>query len=320
MRAWRWPIAVAATALAVLMTANAAFAEPKVVVTIKPIHSLVTQLMDGIATPKLLVEGSASPHSFSLRPSGVRAIHAADVFVRVSEDLEPFTRKVAKSLPEKVQLVTLVDAPNLKLLDSHHDHHDEHDDHGGADEHHGDEPEADSEPQPVDAHIWLDPDNAKAIVAYLAQILSERMPENAEKVQANAKSLTAELDALTAEIAAQTEPVKDKPFIVFHDAYHYFQSRFGLTAAGSITISPQVQPSAKRLIELRDKIRSMKVACVFAEPMFQPNLVAAVTEGLDVRTGTLDPDGAMLKPGADLYVTMMRNLAGELSSCLGERS
>lgn len=311
MSAWRWPIAAAAAAFAALATAGAASAELKVVVTIKPIHSLVTRLMDGVGTPKLLVEGAASPHTFSLRPSGVRAIDNADVFVRVSGDLEPFTRKVVAALPDSVQLVTLVETPGLTLLEAGEHHH-----HGDADE-----PEEAVGPKDhVDGHIWLDPDNAKVIVNHLAKVLGERAPQDAAKLRANADRLTAELDALTAEIAADMAPIKDKPFVVFHDAYHYFQARFGLDAVGAITISPQVQPSAKRLIELRDKIRSLKVACVFAEPMFQPKLVSAVTEGLDVRTGTLDPDGAMLEPGPDLYFKMMRDLAGELESCLGHPS
>jgi len=314
MSALRWPITAAATVFAALAMASAACAELKVVVTIKPIHSLVTQLMEGIATPKLLIDGAASPHTFSLRPSGVRAVHNADVFIRVSDSLEPFTRKVVKAMPGSVELVTLVEAPGLSLLDARGDAHHHHADEGEDDD------EEDARHAHVDGHIWLDPANAKVIVSYLADILIRRAPEHADKLRANAKRLNAKIDALIGEIAAEMAPFKHKPFIVFHDAYRYFQARFDLDDVGAITISPQVQPSAKRLIELRDKIRSLKVACVFAEPMFQPKLVAAVTEGLDVRTGTLDPDGSMLQPGGELYFKLMRDLAGELESCLGHPS
>lgn len=311
MSALRWPIAAAATVFVALATATAASAELKVVVTIKPIHSLVTQLMEGVATPKLLIDGAASPHTFSLRPSGVRAVDNADVFIRVSDSLEPFTRKVVKAMPDSVELVTLVETPGLTLLDArgegHHHHADEAEDDGEEEAHHAN----------VDGHIWLDPANAKVIVAHLADVLSRRAPGDADKLRANAERLNAKIDTLTAEIAAEMAPLKHKPFIVFHDAYRYFQARFDLDDVGAITISPQVQPSAKRLIELRDKIRSLQVACVFAEPMFQPKLVSAVIEGLDVRSGTLDPDGSMLKPGPDLYFKLMRDLAGELESCLG---
>jgi zinc transport system substrate-binding protein len=285
----------------------------KVVVTIKPIHSLVTALMEGIGTPTLLVDGAASAHSFSLKPSGVRAINAADVFVRVSETLEPFTGKIVTALPDRVRLVTLTETPGLKLLDrrtsgtfeSHAHDADPGGDHAEPNDRAG-----------TDGHIWLDPDNAKAIVAYLAKVLSERAPAHAPRLRANAEALNARIDALTARIEAETKPLKNKPFVVFHDAYQYFDRRFGLDAIGSITVSPQVQPSAKRLTELRRKIRALKAVCVFAEPLFQPNLVAAVTEGTDARTGTLDPAGTTLAPGADLYFALMRNLVAGLKSCL----
>jgi len=289
----------------------------KVVVTIKPIHSLVTALMEGIGTPTLLVDGAASAHSFSLKPSGVRAINAADVFVRVSETLEPFTGKIVTALPDRVRLVTLTETPGLKLLDrrtsgtfeSHAHDADPRDDHAEPNDRAG-----------IDGHIWLDPDNAKAIVAYLAEVLSERAPAHAPRLRANAEALNARIDALTARIEAETKPLKNKPFVVFHDAYQYFDRRFGLDAIGSITVSPQVQPSAKRLTELRRKIRALKAVCVFAEPLFQPNLVAAVTEGTDARTGTLDPAGTTLAPGADLYFALMRNLVAGLKSCLDPSS
>jgi len=308
-------------AVAVLLALSCAAARPaaaelKVVVTIKPIHSLVMQLMEGIGTPTLLVDGSASPHTFSLKPSGVRAIDAADVFVRVSPTLEPFTGKIAGALPASVRLVTLVEAPGLKLLDlrtagTFEPHHD-------ADAADGD---ADAGGQSIkDGHIWLDPDNAKAIVGYLARILAERAPADADRLKANAERLDARLDALTSKIASETKPLEDRPFVVFHDAYQYFADRFALDAVGSITVSPEMQPSAKRLTELRRKMRSLHAVCLFAEPLFQPNLVAAVIEGTDVRTATLDPEGALLPAGAELYFALMRNLAAGFRSCLGPAS
>jgi zinc transport system substrate-binding protein len=303
--------------------AGAGKAELDVVVTVKPIHSLVTTLMEGIGTPTLLVDGAASPHNFALKPSGVRAIHAADVLVRVSESLEPFTGKVVRALPEGVQAVTLSEAPGVKLLERRTSGAFEAHGHAGANG--GAVTEAarkapDDDHGAMDGHIWLDPDNAKAIVAHLAKVLGERAPGAAARLEENARRLNARIDALTAGIEAELAPLKDKPFVVFHDAYQYFESRFGLDAVGSITVSPDVQPSAKRLTELRRKIKSLGAVCVFAEPLFQPNLVAAVTEGTDARSGTLDPEGRMLERGADLYVELMGNLAAELKTCLGAAS
>ncbi len=313
-------IAAALAGIVATGTATAAGSKGdlKVVATIKPIHSLLTQLMQGVGTPTLLVKGASSPHTFALKPSAVRAINEADVFVRVSERLEPFTGKVVRALPDQVRLVTLEDAPGVKLLDLRtsgsfeaHVHpagaqvaltggaHEENEDHAGK-----------------DGHIWLDPRNAKAIVSYLEKVLAERSPAAADKLHANAERLNRRIDALTAELDDELQPLKGKPFVVFHDAYQYFENRFGLDAVGAITLSPDVQPSAMRLTQLRRKIKSLKAVCVFAEPLFQPNLVAAVTEGTDARSGTLDPEGTMLAPGADLYFQLMRNLAAGLKSCL----
>ena len=290
-------------------------ADLNVVVTIKPIHSLVTRLMQGIGTPTLLVEGAASSHTFALKPSGVRALTAADVFIRVSESVEPFTRTIVKSLPGSVEVVTLTQAPGVRLLDRRRGGTFAAYDHGPAALH------APSQaPGDKDGHIWLDPDNAKAIVAYLAEVLSRHDPAQAAKIQANAVKLNADLDALVASLGAETASLKGKPFVVFHDAYQYFANRFDLDAVGSITVSPEQQPSAKRLSQLRRKIRALNAVCLFAEPLFQPNLVAAVSEGTDARTGTLDPEGVLLPAGADLYFQLMRNLTAGFKACLGTAS
>src|SRR5690606_7008552 len=137
-----------------------------------------------------------------------------------------------------------------------------------------------------------DPENAKRIVAGLATVLAQRDPANAAKYKANAARVTARIDDLSAGIAREMKPLAGKPYIVFHDAYQYFEKRFGLEAVGSITVSPEAKPSAKRLTELRHKISALDAVCVFAEPMFQPKLVDAVIEGTDARAGTLDPEGA----------------------------
>jgi zinc transport system substrate-binding protein len=305
---------MAALVLALLwLSAGQAMAELQVVVTIKPIHSLVAQLMEGIGTPSLLVDGNASPHTFSLKPSGVHAIDTADVFIRVSETLEPFTRKIAAALPESVHLVTLEDAPGLKLLYLRS---------GGTFEphEHGEGSHETEHGEAKDGHIWLDPGNAKVIVGYLAQVLSERAPADAARLKTNAEAIDAKIDALTSEIAAETKPLGKRPFVVFHDAYQYFSDRFGLDAVGSITVSPDRQPSAKRLSELRQRIRTLHAVCLFSEPLFQPNLVAAVGDGTDVHTGTLDPEGVLLPAGPALYFELMRNLAAGFKSCLGTAS
>lgn len=298
-------------------TAHAA-ETPKVVVTIKPIHSLVTRIMSGIAEPQLVVDGSASPHTFTLRPSTARAINEADVFVRISDSLEPFTRKIVAALPPSVTVVTLAGAEGVTLFDQRQ---------GGTFEKHEHEHEAsgadareDHDEDGKDGHIWLDPKNAKAIVGVVTKALADRYPIYADKFRRNAATLDSDLDALDREISAEIKGSRGKPFIVFHDSTQYFEQHFGLDAVGSITVSPDVPPSAKRLTEVRAKISSLGAVCVFSEPDFQPHLIAAVTEGTHARAGTLDVEGQTLSPGPDLYFALLRGVAHNLSTCLSAPS
>ncbi|MET0431406.1 MAG: zinc ABC transporter substrate-binding protein [Hyphomicrobium sp.] len=305
-------------AFAHITSAACAETTPNVVVTIKPIHSLVSRLMAGIGEPKLVVDGSASPHTFTLKPSTARAINDADIFIRVSDSLEPFTRKIVTSLPPGVTVLTLAGADGVKLFDQRQGgtfekhHHEE----AGEAEHEGHDEHADHDEDGKDGHLWLDPDNAKAIVADVAKAIAARYPQYAAKVKQNEAALDADLDALNGELSSELKGAQGKPFIVFHDATQYFERRFGLGAVGSITVSPDVPPSARRLTDVRSKISSLGAVCVFTEPSFQPNLVAAVTEGTHARSGTIDVEGQMLPPGPNLYFELMRGLARNLSSCL----
>lgn len=319
---------LAALAAALLATASPAAAELKVTATIKPVHALVAQVMEGVGTPSLLVRGAASPHTYALKPSDARALHHANVFFRVSETVEPFTRKIVAALPDTVRTVTLSQAPGIELLDIRrgetfetHDHaHD--DDHNGHDHghDHANHDHADHEHTDAsrDGHVWLDPENARKMVAEIARVLSEASPADAERFKANAERADAALVALEKDIARDLAPVKDKPFVVFHDAFQYFEHRFGLAAVGSITVSPETQPSAKRLTEIRRKLATLSASCVFSEPQFQAKLVTAVIEGTSARAGTLDPEGALVEPGPGAYDSLLRNLATGLKSCLSQ--
>ena len=291
-------------------------AEQKVVVTIKPLHALVAQVMAGVGSPQLLVKGAASPHTYALKPSDARALNNADLIFRVSETVEAFMGKVAKSLPQRVELVTLQDAPGMRLLALRtgaatfeaHAH--------GKGREHGHRHAKPDKGDAVDGHAWLDPDNAKIMVGRIRQVLATKYPEHAAVFKANAAALETRLDALVAELESDFAPIADKPYIVFHDAFQYLERRFGLNVVGSISINPDVPPSAKRLTELRRKIQSLGAVCVFAEPSFDRRLVDSLIEGTNARTGTLDAEGGSLDPGPDLYFTLMRKLAGALKGCL----
>jgi zinc transport system substrate-binding protein len=295
----------------------AATADAKVVVTIKPLHALVAGVMAGVGTPDLLVKGSSSAHTYALKPSDASTLNRSDIFFRMSETMEPFTAKLARSLPKRVQLVTLQQSKGLKLLprrtgstfeDDGHDH--------GSGKNHGHKHGHDHGHGVTDGHAWLDPDNAKVMVERIVQVLSAKDKPNASKFRANGDVLKSKLDELSTELTRELAPAGKQPFIVFHDALQYFERRFGLKAVGSISVSPEVPPSAQRLSALRGKVMALAAVCVLAEPQFDTRLVANLTEGTKARTGTIDPEGARIEAGPELYFTLLRNLARDLKACL----
>ena len=307
-------IKAAFLATTVLSTsATLAKADVKVVASIKPVHSLVAAVMQGVGSPDLIVEGAASPHTYSLKPSQARRLQEADLIFWIGHELEAFLEKPIDGIATGATAVSLLDSHGLTKVTfrdggafedhGHDDHgHDEtHDDHG----HDG-----------FDQHVWLDPVNAKAIIHEIGEALSEADPDNAAAYAANASSVMGRLDSLVTEINAELQPVKGRGYIVFHDAYRYFETRFGMTAIGSITVSPEVLPGAERIAELQEKVGHLKATCVFAEPQFKPKLVATVTENTDAGTGVLDPLGTSIDDGPELYFTLIRNMARSLKDCL----
>jgi zinc transport system substrate-binding protein len=293
---------------------------PVVVTSIKPVHSLVSAIMQGVGKPELIVDGAASPHTYNLKPSNARALQEAKVVFWVGPGLEAFLEKPLESLGSDAIVARLDNAPGLVKLPFReggafeaHDDGDEHDHDHAADDHgHGDH----DDHHGFDTHLWLDPMNAKAMAAEITTTLVAADPANALTYEANAKALDEKLDALDEEIAATVSPVKDKPFIVFHDAYQYFEHRYHIRVAGSITVSPETIPGAERVSEIHRKVGDLGATCVFAEPQFEPRLVDVVIEGTKAKSGVLDPEAATLPAGPDLYFTLMRGIAGSMRNCL----
>lgn len=199
-----------------------------------------------------------------------------------------------------------------------HDDHDDHDDPGSHDDHAAHEGHGAHEEGGTDVHIWLDPRNAILLSAEVAEELSELDPDNAATYKANHLAQLERLEALDSNLRSTLESVKDKPFIVFHDAYQYFESRYELAGVGSITVSPEVAPGAARVRDIQDRVRSRGAECVFSEPQFRPTILTAVLEGSSARAGVLDPVGAELTPGTDLYAEMMQQLATNMVTCLAD--
>ena len=263
-----------------------AFAEVNVVTSIKPVHSLVSAVMKGVGEPKLVVDGAGSPHNFAMKPSQAQMLEQANVVFWIGHELEAFLEKPLETVAAKAKSIELIDAHGLKKLsfreggafDDHgHDDHDDekkskikkgHDDHDkGHDDHdHDKEKKAEADGHEghahgkFDPHIWLDPINAKALVHEIEEALVAADPTNAAKYEANAKALMTKIDKLVTEVSAELEPVKSKGYVVFHDAYQYFEKRFDIAASGSITVSPDVMPGAERITEIRARVK--KLGCI----------------------------------------------------------
>ena len=363
--------------LSILTFFTPANAEIKVVASIKPIHSLASYLMDGIAKPDLIVDGYASPHGFAMKPSHAKMLQNADLIFWVGEDLESFLEKPLSSIAKKAEKIELMETKGLQVLkfrernifdehdhddhghddhgkkeDDHDDHghddhgkkeddhdhddhgkkeddhdHDDHgkkeddhdhdhDDHGKKEDDHDDHGHDDHDGHAhgeFDPHIWLDPINAKAMLNEMAEHLIENDPKNEAKYKSNLANALNEIDKLTIDV--MTDLSSSVASIVFHDAYQYFEKRFNVNILGAFTVNTDVMPGAEQLAEIREIIEHDKVACVFSEPQFNPDIIKAVAKDMNIKTGVVDPLGATLDPGKDLYFNLIRNMSASFKGC-----
>jgi zinc transport system substrate-binding protein len=326
-----------------VFTSASGAASPSVVTTIKPLHSIATAVMEGVGEPHILIDGAASPHGFALKPSQAYLLQGADVVFWVGPELTPALAKPIASMAGDATTVELMEVEGIQHLglregasfDAHdhadhengedsdnHEKHDDHDheEHSRQNDHqsHASEQHEDHDGA-RDPHIWLNPENGIAIAGIMAETLSAVDPENAETYQKNAANFAQKIEGIEHEISVQLQPVSDKKFIVFHDAYRHFEHHFDVEASGAITLTPEALASADRVAQIQAKIQELHVACVFQEPQFNSKLVNVVLEGSSARVGTLDPLGTELPNGAGLYPALLKSQANSLSECLGEQ-
>ena len=306
-------------------------AETKVIASIKPLHSLVSYVMDGVGTPGILVDGSSSPHTFQLKPSHATMLQEADIVFWIGEDLESFLETPLESIAANSRHITLMESDEIELLkfrekhifgghDDHDDHGDEHgDEHDEHDEHadeHGDEHDDHHDGHAHgehDIHFWLDPEIAKTIVKIVTRELSELDPTNASTYKSNSAKALNEINQLISD--AKSKINKDAKYVVFHDAYQYFEKRFGVEVIGALTVNPEVLPGAKQLAEIREVIEHENVNCLFSEPQFNPSIAETIAKDTGVKAAVLDPLGAELEPGKDLYFDLIGDIASSFESC-----
>ena len=306
-----------------------------VISTIQPINSLVSAVIGNTGKTISIIPAEQSPHDFKLRPSDVKVLQNGNIIFYVSNHLESSVTKVFKNLPKNIKLINLMEESGINHLairdnaawerhDHHGDDHDDHDKHGKKHDDHDDHDkhgkkhdDHDDHEKEDDVHIWLSPDNAIKIVQKVNKVLSLYFPENSKIYNDNTTKFIDKIKTLKMELVRELSPIKNKPYIVFHDAYQYFEKTFELNAVGSVALEGDIASSPKQISFIKDKIIKSKASCVFQEPQFDSKLVKIVVEGTDAKIGILDPLGVNITGDKDFYLQLLSNMAKSLKECLG---
>lgn len=291
--------------------ASSALAAPRLVASIPPLHSLVAGVAGERAQPRLLVPGGRSPHTFALAPTDARALARADAVFTTGGPADAFLQRPLRAFADGARIVRMAEVDGIRRLPAraggtwrtHAEHDDGHDD-------------AHEDADTLDPHLWLDPRNAIAFTRAVADTLAAIDPDQAEQYRANAAAQIERLRALDARLRARLAPIAERPYVVFHDAYQYFERRYGLSPAGAIAVDAARPPGARRVAKLRARISELGVQCLFVEPQFEPRIARVIAEGTGVRLATLDPLGAELEPGVGLYDKLLTRLTESLLGCL----
>ena len=325
-------------ATAALMSSTALADVPNVAVDIAPVHSLVARVMQDVGAPDLIIRSGASPHDYRLRPSEAKALQDANLVIWMGKELTPWMEDAVKTLSTEAAILTLLEKDETTLLEfresvlfEEHDHddhsdkdhaetedqgHDDHDDHSDKDHAETEDQDHDEHAHGAhDPHAWLSPKNAKIWLNLIAAQLSTADPDNASTYFVNAAAAVTEIDTLMADVSTMLDPIRGNSFIVFHDAYQYFETVFEFPASGAISLGDATDPSPARIARVQDRIQEQKIQCVLAEPQFKKGLVVTVLEGTDAKTSILDALGDALEPGPALYPQLIRNMAKTLVDC-----
>ena len=319
-----------------------------VVTTIQPINSLVSAVIGNTGKTISLIPAEISPHEYKLKPSDTKKLQNANIIFFVSDHLESSVTKVFENLPKNIKIINLMEDAGIKHLairdneawerhDHHHGHgdHDDHDKHAKKhddhdhdkhgkkhddhdhDKHAKKHDDHDDHQSKDDVHIWLSPDNAIKIVKKVNEELSLLFPDNASQYKENSNNIINKISDLKSELTKDLAPIKDKPYVVFHDAYQYFEKAFGLNAVGSVALEGDIASSPKQISFIKDKIKKLNASCVFQEPQFDSKLVKIVVEGTNAQIGTLDPLGVNISGKENFYIQLLKNMAKSLKECLG---
>ncbi len=292
--------------LCMVLLVSTGSAAPNVVVSLAPVHALVAGVMGRFGHAELLVPPGASPHTYRLRPSQVGSLSKADLVVVTGiRDVDGFVDPVLRQI-RGGRVLRLVNAPNMRLLRIRPAGI-----RGLASQ------EVERQAPDIDGHIWLDPDNALAIVRYVGARLIAIDPGHEETYRKNVADLSKRLAALQQEMRRELGTVSGLPVIVYHDAYQYLEYRFGLDVVGSVSTDADHPPGARRMHEVRSFLENGRAVCLFSEPEVPDRVIRSM--GTSFRHRMLDPVGSRFQPGRDLYFNMMRGLTVDIVHCLKEK-
>lgn len=309
----------AAIALALAAPA-AALAAPNVVATFLPVHGIVSAIMAGVGTPALLIDTPVSPHTYALTPSKRRVLDDADLVIGIGPGMEAGIWEAIEEIDaEPVALMEFIDAHLIRTAETMAHDHDgdgipDHapEGHPGAD---ADRVDAAGLPHEADPHIWLDTAIAADLGEIVARILADADPENATRYFDNAKSFHQAITGLDAELAVMLPDASGKIAVNYHDAFAYFARQWRLHY-DFVVPEPDMAPSAGKVAELRQHAQADEIACLMTEPQFQPDLLVELADDYGLRILEIDPEGALIAPGPDAYLTLMRRIGATFAACL----
>ncbi len=297
-----WKKAPAVAILLLFFAVLPANAELRVAASIRPLHSLVSAVMKGAGTPDLIIDNLNSPHSSGLKPSRAGILAKADVIFWIGSDLETFLEKPVKTIGANAYSVVLGRLDGLTRF---------------VQRRAGENGNVIADVKSAaDPHIWLSPINAAIMADKISIVLSQADPENQKLYMANATAVKLRLKKLNQEIDAILQPVKNQPFVVYHDAYQYFENRFGLQSIGSLTDASSSRPGARRLSVIKKEIAKYSKICVFSEPQSVRQAKKVLGDETRTRLAVLDLFGGEFEPGPELYFQTLRSIAHAVFACL----
>lgn len=296
-----------AIGLLFLAVAAQASTPPRVSVSIAPLHSLVANLMLGVAEPEMIYEATQSPHSGALTPFQLRTIVNTDLLIWVGPELEVGLSRLITRLPQQAVALTLHDYDaGMELYPMRDTLFDTHGHWPGHDHDHGD----------TDPHFWLSIENMTLFARAIATHLAEMDPANADQYQANETRLIARLRALDLHLSEQLAKVGEVPYIVLHDGFQYFDRAYSLNALGALVLNPDIPPGPRTVANLAEIGKQQDSLCLFHEPQYSERWMQPLTQAIpEASVGQIDPLGANLSPGPSLYFDMMTALSDNLLAC-----